>query len=664
MWHKRDIRLGRFRRTQGWPRQLDGCAWDADMAENFDHCWRCAGHGTDDPGFQQVIVCDGICQRSIHRSCMGAEERGRYDADPDGSWLCHECAHACFPKPKGPKRKKEQRLRSKPPRKGSSNRNDPVRRTVLQCAIEDHRLRDDPEHPERPHAYLTYLLNTPGEVERRVRQTINHADAERGYTALHYATSLSCLTPAMVTLRLLELGADPNAQSAFRQDYKATPLHFALTQQDMNAILPLLSDPRTDLRMKCRSQGPFHRLNPFRTEVDRKARWALCLVFSVMFALGEQLIQPKRNVDEQWLRSRLADADTAAVLDALRFAFMVMRAPDQAESFRSEFDDAWQKWQEQPGGEAAAAAAAPRSNRQLQAALVDEIFTAMHEEFAQAVAGDRVPCRTERVQVGLKQWGEWTKVFETEAHRGSSQHRGHQGHRNGRAASSARLSSSLAPPGARVSRAVSSASAAAAAVAAGPAGSGRKRRLSGAERAKSELEQPQPPQQVQPQSQPQDANNDGEQARRDRAAKRARIGTEAPILPSLQLASPPAAAAASSSAAPAPLPAHQLLPVDGQPAAPAAAAAGAQSASAVPSRELPPEDATPAGAPVSSVSPDAAAAVPVSAAANGNGGAAAVSAAQLKAQRAVVLQRLAVARIELELKEIDAQLAVAEEARG
>jgi hypothetical protein len=96
------------------------------------------------------------------------------------------------------------------------------------------------------HAQHQQQLQQLHEVERRVRATIDFQDRERGYTALHYATSHSCLTPATITLRLLELDANPNIRSTYKAEGNAAPIHFAMTRQDMNAILPLLSDVRTD----------------------------------------------------------------------------------------------------------------------------------------------------------------------------------------------------------------------------------------------------------------------------------------------------------------------------------------------------------------------------------------------------------------------------------
>ena len=61
---------------------------------------------------------------------------------PKGSWFCPTCAKAEFPK-------------------AGCNDNDPVERSVLMCAIEDHKLRDDPDQPDLKHAYLTHLLSSP-----------------------------------------------------------------------------------------------------------------------------------------------------------------------------------------------------------------------------------------------------------------------------------------------------------------------------------------------------------------------------------------------------------------------------------------------------------------------------------------------------------------------
>ena len=36
-----------------------------------------------------------------------------------------------------------------------------MERSVLMCAIEDHKLRDDPDQPDVKHAYLTHLLHSP-----------------------------------------------------------------------------------------------------------------------------------------------------------------------------------------------------------------------------------------------------------------------------------------------------------------------------------------------------------------------------------------------------------------------------------------------------------------------------------------------------------------------
>jgi hypothetical protein len=63
-------------------------------------------------------------------------------------------------------------------RMGSSNRNDPCGRTVLMCALEDHTLRDDEDRPGAKHEFLTMILNTQGEIEERMRKSINQRDRE------------------------------------------------------------------------------------------------------------------------------------------------------------------------------------------------------------------------------------------------------------------------------------------------------------------------------------------------------------------------------------------------------------------------------------------------------------------------------------------------------
>ena len=91
------------------------------------------------------------------RECKGPKaKRIGLRAIPEGNWFCPTCAKAEFPK-------------------AGCNDNDPVHRTVLMCAIEDHKLRDDPDQPDVKHAYLTHLLNTPA-LESKL--DLAHCDAE------------------------------------------------------------------------------------------------------------------------------------------------------------------------------------------------------------------------------------------------------------------------------------------------------------------------------------------------------------------------------------------------------------------------------------------------------------------------------------------------------
>ena len=76
--------------------------------------------------------------------------------DKHSAWFCSTCAKAEFPEP-------------------FCNSDDPVCRTLLMCAIEDHKLRDDPDQPDVKHAYLTHLLNTPA-LESKLE--LAHCDAE------------------------------------------------------------------------------------------------------------------------------------------------------------------------------------------------------------------------------------------------------------------------------------------------------------------------------------------------------------------------------------------------------------------------------------------------------------------------------------------------------
>ena len=93
----------------------------------------------------------------VSRECKGPKaKRIGLRSIPEGNWFCPTCAKAEFPKP-------------------GCNDNDPFRRTVLMCAIEDHKLRDDPDQPDVKHAYLTHLLNTP-ELESKL--DLAHCDAE------------------------------------------------------------------------------------------------------------------------------------------------------------------------------------------------------------------------------------------------------------------------------------------------------------------------------------------------------------------------------------------------------------------------------------------------------------------------------------------------------
>jgi hypothetical protein len=246
-------------------------------------------------------------------------------------------------------------------------------------------------------------------------------------------------------------------------------------------------------------------------------------VFSVLFAFAEQLIKPKAGVDDEWLQSQLSKCSGAEILDALRFAWMVMTHPELAASFRTDFEQAWLApsnvdGQEQPQpqqlkveaqqprsvsaaeedaamtasdgsdvppepaaaattGDAAASPASaaptvassrPRAGRAQQVALIDALFAALRDQFN---AGE-VPERADRVQLGLQQYAEWTDAFHRERNVGGRNVKG-------RANGGSKDNGGSGAAAASLSSAVSVASVASASAAAAAGGGGRKRRASG-----------------------------------------------------------------------------------------------------------------------------------------------------------------------------------------
>jgi hypothetical protein len=193
-----DCHKGKFRRTTGCPRKLDGVLWDRKSAESFRwFCWRCSRSKGDGGDYIKVVMCEGICRRSFHPCCMKAKEGTRYGKDKKASWLCEQCLLGRFPKPLRSKAQVQAREHIRSPL-GAINSNDPLQRTHLMIAIEENRLRDDSKSADADGvvtepAYLSHLLNTAGATERNVRSNINQPDAER-FTALHYAVRPECLT--------------------------------------------------------------------------------------------------------------------------------------------------------------------------------------------------------------------------------------------------------------------------------------------------------------------------------------------------------------------------------------------------------------------------------------------------------------------------------------
>jgi hypothetical protein len=320
-------------------------------------CWRCCRDKTHGTQYKKIVLCDGYCLMSFHRRCMSDSERARYDDDPSRPFFCEPCWLGNWPTPIAPARSSS----------GSDTRspnllpvnhcchNDPVKRTVLMHAIETHRLRhraveqddssdedesaaeDDSDDEEESAAdvvmkpvYLSHLLNLGGQAEGNVKAQINQPDAERGYTALHYAMRPECLTEWRVTLHLLELGADPNAQAAKKATH-VTPMQMAMRMQNPHALLPLLTDARTELTAL--KFGVVVGQWPGRKE------WPLLFVFCVLFAFAEQLIQPKEGVSEASLKQLLSSEP--ALLDALCLAAAVLRLPLLSSTAQRNADVAW-----------------------------------------------------------------------------------------------------------------------------------------------------------------------------------------------------------------------------------------------------------------------------------------------------------------------------------
>jgi hypothetical protein len=119
-------------------------------------------------------------------------------------------------------------------------------------------------------------------------------------------------------LRLLELGADPNASG----DGNMTPLQMAMRSQNLNAILPLLTHARTDLAPLSfvASAG----------EHPTCEEWPLLFVFCVLFAFAKQLSEPKDGSDEAALKQLLSSEP--ALREAVHAALLLQTQPSLVQS--------------------------------------------------------------------------------------------------------------------------------------------------------------------------------------------------------------------------------------------------------------------------------------------------------------------------------------------
>jgi hypothetical protein len=392
-----DCRDGLFRRTTGWPRKFDGALWDHQSGAAFTQfCWRCPRSKEDGHAFERVVICEGICRRSFHSCCMKSEEAACYDVDPDATWFCHECLFGRFPKPVRSKAQLQAKEHVRLPI-GSINRNDPVQRTHLMIAIEEHRLRDwsnsaGADGVVTEPAYLSHLLNAASPAEHNVRSNINQNDVER-FTALHYAVRPECLTAWRVTLRLLELGADPRAKATKAEN--ATPLQLAMIRPNPHAVLPLLSDVRTEL-------APL-RFGAVVGQWPGRVEWPLLFVFCVLFVYAEQLIAAKAGVSEASLKQLLTPGP--ALVEPLVFTLLLKRQPALLGLLRNALKSPAEK-------KAAVLKAHDELHGQRppdmdeQAWVVDELFKAFRSDEERLDQS-----RHKRIQLGMERWTQWRAAF-------------------------------------------------------------------------------------------------------------------------------------------------------------------------------------------------------------------------------------------------------------
>ena len=247
-------------------------------------------------------------------------------------------------------------------------------------------------------------------------------------------TALEC--PAAVNVRLVELAHAAMARdrridiinAPALHDNAATPIHMAMQRQSLGCILPLLSSPLVDLRVRCVGGGVFHdgRSNAANRRKGvppiSKELWPYVYTFSLLFSYAEHLLHPNAHTDTHFLRSKFIKN----ILDTkpLRFALDRLIEDEQREGGAQldELDDV------QPvpsssaaaaaagaagssGSIAAAAAAAPSTPSRLpHKDLVHEVIRRVEAAHARRVAAG-APSAMQRVHAALAQWERWEAAF-------------------------------------------------------------------------------------------------------------------------------------------------------------------------------------------------------------------------------------------------------------
>ena len=474
-----EMAVKQFRSMKGWPRvyysfkrntnelhKEEPRTWDKEAAANCNTCWNCP-----DKGDPEVLCCDGICRRSFHLGCVGLDEV------PETAWFCPQCAEAEFPEP-------------------GCNDNDPVGRSVLLCAIEDHKLRDDEDDPKAPkHAYLTYLLNEP-RLERKLN--VNLCDKERGFNALHYSMIKHNQCPSDEVVRLVELGCDVNRPASLNPiDLHATPAHMALQQQETSLFLPLLTSSIINLKARSGGSGLFIKKNPLNGDAGRQFKattYPIFYAFSLIFVLREHLLLRKRSpsadptavLTEAQSEASLGYSFPAFVREKLRvldmrplqFAYLMLLTPREGktitlqmftlQAFRLRVTHALESDRNQQARTACRAGFPPLapepivnpfegvSQKALHGRLVDELMALVEEQHQRQQRFAAVETKL-RVRMGVGTYARWTRAWE---------------HLHGRPApDSADVAVKLEPQSKATKRANSSSSAAAVAAAAAAAAS-------------------------------------------------------------------------------------------------------------------------------------------------------------------------------------------------